>query len=191
MVTGITPSRALLTCGDQRPLTLTATASQAGATSFAWALPQGWTFAPGSSTTGATVSVVPPGSGPVGGGSQFTGAVSANYGCVSPAYSTPAAPYSINYRNQTAAPVITVPTATGQPPLFCYGESFVASATGVGGAQFAWSGPPGVTFTPSVSGPGQPVTVQLPGGGFGSGDIIVSVSAGNAALGCQASLPTK
>ncbi|MFD2719468.1 T9SS type A sorting domain-containing protein [Hymenobacter monticola] len=189
VVTSITPSRARVTCGDQRPLTLTAAASQAGASSFSWTLPSGWSFAPGTATTGATVSVVPPGGQPAGGGTTFSGTVSAIYTCVSPSYATAAASFSIDYSNQVAQPTITVPTATGNPPLFCYGESFTASADGPGGAQFTWSGPPGVTFTPQVSGPGQSVRVDLPYANYGYGDITVSVTAGNATFNCQASVP--
>ncbi|UOQ98152.1 T9SS type A sorting domain-containing protein [Hymenobacter sp. 5317J-9] len=82
-----------------------------------------------------------------------------------------------------------MPLATGNPPLFCYGDTLSVSATGPGGAQFTWSGPAGVSFTPAVSGPGQRVQVQLPGSNFGDGDITVRVTAGNPALGCQASVP--
>ncbi len=140
---------ATVSCGDRQDYGFRAETQggQPGGTfTYTWAVTNGWALpnptaqVPGirpSGNSGTTITL---------GGRYYRGTISA-----------PLAPVTlvIPYSNHTAPPVITVPMATGQPPLFCYGSSFVASANGVGGAQFAWGGPAVVTFTPQVSGPGQ------------------------------------
>ena len=186
MLTGVSASRGPLFCGDTAPLTLTATLAQSGgaAITYNWptSLPNNWSYQTPAPRTGPSVVVVP--SGQPG---SLTISVTASYVCGSVNGTTPPASVGILVNSRVATPVLTTPTTYGTPPLYCY--SFQASADGVGGAQFTWSGPVGVTFTPQVSGPGQAVTVQLPGNSFGSGDILVSITAGNAALGCQPSAP--
>nr|WP_251047193.1 T9SS type A sorting domain-containing protein [Hymenobacter sp. ISL-91] len=149
-ITGIVASRTTLTCGDQRPLTLTAATSQPGANSFAWSLPAGWNFAPGSATNAASVSVVPSGSG---GG---TASATATYNCVG--YTTPAGNANIGWNPQVAtptaftAPVIgssnTFGVCASEQPLFRFAA--VAGATG-----YRWEFPAGfaVVGNPAATSP--------------------------------------
>ncbi|MFD2787141.1 hypothetical protein [Hymenobacter rubripertinctus] len=56
-ITSVTASASALSCGDQRPLSLAASTSQPGASSFAWNLPPGWNYVPNTPTNTTTVSV--------------------------------------------------------------------------------------------------------------------------------------
>ncbi|MBT9393390.1 T9SS type A sorting domain-containing protein [Hymenobacter sp. NST-14] len=136
-ITAVTAARTALTCGDQRPLTLSASASQPGASSFIWTLPRNWTFVPNTATNTATVSVVPSG----GDGGQVT--VRAYYSCVN--YTTPASDVSIGYDPRVAAPTaFTTPTPVNGNVNICANEQPVFRIAAVPGAtSYEWTYPAG------------------------------------------------
>lgn len=164
-----------LTCGDQRPRTFTAQASQPGA-NFLWTLPSGWVFQ--GPANGATITAIPSGTN---GGKVM---VAAQYTCGSTSFTTPSAEVTISYTSQLD-PVAIVPNGMQYPRLSCGNDGVGFRATGgIGASSFQWSASNGATVAPSVTTSAN--TLVGVSGGY-DGPITVTVTASNPAFGCTSS----
>ncbi|WP_092738397.1 T9SS type A sorting domain-containing protein [Hymenobacter psychrophilus] len=177
-ITTVTGSRTSLTCGDQRPLTLSAILSQSGGASISYnwpaTLPNGWTYQTPAPRTGSSVVVIP--SGLPG---TVTVPVSASYSCSGINGTTAAVAATLTVSSQVAQPAFTAPAAVpaGQFYQLCGPTTFSATP---GAAQYRWTTSWGLNFTTTTN---STVITPPPGSGNGS----VSVRAQNPALGCTES----
>ena len=162
-----------LNCGDRRPVTLTAVASQTtGSPTFNWTLPSGWTIQ--GPANGASIQAIPSG----GGGGNIS--ATATYSCASPGYTTaPSAALTVGFTDQLA-PVIIDPN--NNTTLYCGNAGVTLRASNIGGNYFQWSATGGAVVTPSVTTTAStPVVVS---GGL-DGSITVTVRASNPSNGCR------